>query len=96
MNTLQIENISVDELKSMIADAVEQSVHDLLPKPKPESTYLTRNETAKKLSVSLVTLHKWTKEGIVKGHHINTRVRYKSEEVDKALREMESIRNKRF
>lgn len=95
MNTIQIQNFSEEEFKSFIKDTIEQSVKDLLPEPTSSITYLTRQETANKLGVSLVTLHKWTKSGIVKGHHINSRVRYKSDEIDRALQEIESTKYRR-
>ncbi len=89
MNTIQIQNFSEEEMKTFLKETVEQTVKDLLPKPIPPIIYLTRKGTAEKLSISLVTLHNWTKSGILKGHHIGTRVRYKSDEVDRALREIE-------
>ena len=95
MDTLQIQNLSVDELKEIIENTIESKVQSLLPKPVPQTRYLTRKETAQKLGISLVTLHKWTKNGIIKGHKINTRVRFKSEEVDKALKEIESLKYRR-
>lgn len=94
MNTIQIQNFSVDELKTIIEETVEQHIQSLIPKPKPELRYLTRKETASRLGVSLVTLHKWTKDGVLKGHHINTRVRYRNDEVKRAFREIESVKSK--
>lgn len=94
MNTLQIQNFSVDELKTIIEETVEKHIQSLIPKPKPELLYLTRKETANKLGVSLVTLHKWTKDGVLKGHHINTRVRYRNDEVERAFRVIESTKNR--
>lgn len=96
MNTLQIQNISVDELKTIIADSVEQKFQSLLPKEKPQVIDLTRQQDADSLGISLVTLHKRTKNGILRGYRINTRVRYKSDEVDKALEEVGSIMYRRY
>lgn len=95
MNTLQIQNITLDELSTLIANTVESKIQSLIPEPQPEVEYLTRQETAKKLGISLVTLNRWTKDGIIKAHRINTRIRYKSDEVDMALNEVESLKYKR-
>lgn len=54
-------------------------------KPKPETELLTRQETAKLLDVSLPTLHSWTKKNILQAYRIGNKVRYKKDEVLKAL-----------
>ena len=46
---------------------------------------LTREETAKLLSVSLVTLWDWTKKDIIPAYRIGNKVRYKKSEVFKSL-----------
>ena len=46
---------------------------------------LTRDETAKLLSVSLVTLWDWTKKDIIPAYRIGNKVRYKKSEVLKSL-----------
>ena len=46
---------------------------------------LTREETAKLLSVSLVTLWDWTKKDIIPAYRIGNKVRYKKSEVLKSL-----------
>jgi len=45
--------------------------------------------------VSLSTLHFWTKEGIVKGTRIGTRVRYRLTDIEAALVDIESFKYKR-
>ena len=49
---------------------------------------LTRDETAKLLSVSLVTLWDWTKKDIIPAYRIGNKVRYKKGEVLNALQQM--------
>lgn len=46
---------------------------------------LTREETAKLLSISLPTLWSWTKKNILKSYGIGNRVYYKKEEINEAL-----------
>lgn len=49
--------------------------------------YLTRGEVAKKLQISLPTLHSYTKDGFIRSYRIGGKVRYKADDIDKALTE---------
>lgn len=49
--------------------------------------YLTRGEVASFLKISLPTLHRYTKDGILKSYRIVGKVRYKLEDVENALKE---------
>ena len=53
-----------------------------------ESILLTREETSKMLSVSLVTLWDWTRKDIIPAYRIGNKVRYKKHEVLQALQKM--------
>lgn len=46
---------------------------------------LTREETAKMLSISLVTLYHWTNKNILQAYRIGKKIRYKKSEVLEAL-----------
>jgi len=59
---------------------------------KPSEKLLTRKEVAKKLSITLVTLHEWTKRGDLTSYKIANRVYYKQLEVDNALTEIKHKR----
>ena len=48
---------------------------------------LTREETAKLLSVSLVTLWDWTRKDIIPAYRIGNKIRYKKSEVLNALQQ---------
>ena len=47
--------------------------------------FLTRKEVSELLGVSLVTLHKWDKKGILKPSRIGRRVRYLKSDVLNSL-----------
>lgn len=49
--------------------------------------YLTRAEVARLLKISLPTLHRYTKDGILKSYRIVGKVRYKLQDVENALKE---------
>jgi excisionase family DNA binding protein len=55
-----------------------------------QSPYLTRKEVAEHLKISLVSLHKWTNEGLLMAYRLGRRVYYKRVEVDAALTRMPS------
>lgn len=54
-----------------------------------EHLLLSRKETAKKLCISLPTLHQWTKNGNIQAHRIGGRVLYKWSEIELALKAIE-------
>ena len=56
---------SLDEFAQAIAQVFEQLLqrHLLQQKSEKEEVYLSRAQTAKLLSISLVTLHTWTQQG---------------------------------
>jgi excisionase family DNA binding protein len=87
---LQIENINANDFKNEIVKDVTQALKGYattLQNPDNE-ILLTREETAKMLSVSLVTLWDWTKKDIIPAYRIGNKVRYKKAEVLTALQQM--------
>lgn len=61
----------------------------------PKNAFLSRKQTAKLLQVSLVTLHKWTTEGDIKAHRIGNTIRYRPDDIDDALKQVQSLKYKR-
>ena len=92
MNTIQIQNLSVSDLKTIISETMKEEVKHLLSEPPQQTEYLTRQETANLLRISLVTLHEWTRKGIITGYRFNSRVRYKRNEVEGTAREIKKYR----
>jgi len=56
--------------------------------PPPDEKYLTRQETAKILQVTLPTLSSWVESKIIRAYRINTRIRFKKSDIDAALQEV--------
>ena len=74
--------ISLAEIETAIKNAVAEILAQQGNKPHNEhSELITREQTAELLRVSLPTLHKWTKSGLLQSYKIASRVRYKREEV---------------
>ncbi len=87
IQAIQIQGVTAKDL----IKAFKQEIKDLFPKNQNQTSsekLLTRSETAKLLHVSLVTLHNWTKEGILTAYRIGNQVRYKESEVIQALSEI--------
>ena len=56
-----------------------------LKTPINEVKFYSRKDTAEILGITLATLHKYTKQGIVKSHRIGRRVLYKLADIENAL-----------
>lgn len=86
---LQIESIEANDLINRL-DRMESAITALSGSPQqtaPEilSGYITRREVAKLFQISLVTVHDWTKKGILQAYKIANRVYYKQSEVESSL-----------
>jgi excisionase family DNA binding protein len=87
-NQLILTPLTISELKTIISETINAEVNrvlDVRDKKESAEDLLTRNETAKILGVSLVTLHMWVKENKIPAYKINTRVRFKREDVTKFI-----------
>ena len=85
--TILLHNITPDEFKNELISSLKEVIQELLIETKKEKEveYLTRQEVAKILKVSLVTMSQWDKLGIVQPYRIGNRIRYKSNELEEAL-----------
>ena len=80
--------ITIGELKTVISETVANEVNRILAmheKKEAADDLLTRSETAKILGVSLVTLHMWVRDGKLPAYKINTRVRFKRDDITKFI-----------
>ena len=95
-NSLILEQVSKSELKDLIGQAVaaQFSIRQAEPSVK-EFGILTRAETAKILGITLSTLHEWTKNGVIQGTRIGTRVRYRQSDVENALKDIQHVKYSR-
>lgn len=87
---LLIENTNATEFKKDILESVQDCLNAFVKDMQNpnKDTLLTRYETAKMLSVSLVTLWSWTKKNVITAHRIGNQVRYKKSDVLLALQKM--------
>ncbi len=82
-------NYEPAEFKTLLADCISESVraemYKVISNQKPEKTIYTRQETAELLDISLPTLNEYTKQGFIVAHRLGYKVRYKLEDIQKAL-----------
>ena len=84
-----IVTINVPALQELIKDAVKQAL--LESEGKAQSyEYISRNETAVRLHISLPTLNNYTKTGKIPAYRIGGRVLYKLHEVEQSLRKIQT------
>tara|TARA_R110002050_G_scaffold57866_7_gene130297 strand:- start:92849 stop:93130 length:282 start_codon:yes stop_codon:yes gene_type:complete len=85
---LQIENTNSSEFIPKIQEVFKDVLKEHNKSSKDAEILLTREETAKMLSISLPTLWKFTKDDVIPAYRIGTRVRYKKNEILLALKQM--------
>lgn len=85
---LQIERISTSEFIPQLVTEFRKVIKEENNQTNNDQELLTREEAAKLLSISLVTLWKYTKEDIIPAYRIGTKIRYKKSEILSALKQM--------
>lgn len=103
MKSVLIESLTIDELENLLNRTFERKMSEVVAAKFQQQNFtedvikpfLTRRQAAKKLNISLVTLKKWTDKGTLKAYRISSRIRYKEEEIDAALPEIQSFKYKK-
>lgn len=92
MKSVQLISITPEQLKEFILDGVKAQMDELKQsfQPKEPSCYLTRQDVAKMLQIDLSTVWLWTKKGVLTSYQIAGRVYYKREEVESAIKKLNS------
>lgn len=85
---LQIENTESSEFIPKILAGFKILLTENSQRLKDDEVLLTREEAAEMLSISLVTLWKYTKDDVLPAYRIGTKVRYKKSEILLALKQM--------
>lgn len=90
------------ELKNIIAEVVTEQLSIFLSETREKKSakleLLTRKDTAKKLGVSLPTLHKWTLDGTIQAKRLGSgdrcRIRYCIEDIEATLKDIHNSKKK--
>ena len=81
--TIQVTEVTFEELADKVADKLLLKIENYLKelsKPKNEEL-LTRQEVANYLRISLVTIHSWSKHGIISPIRIGNRILFKKQDI---------------
>jgi excisionase family DNA binding protein len=92
--SILLENISTEDLFTKIRDIVTEIIDQKL-KPDSPKEYLTKNETAAMLRISLPTLNRLTHSGKIKSYRIQRRILYRTDEIELALNVIDTLKYKR-
>jgi len=79
MKSQTMEELVLDALKKL-----QETAEGLNTSGSTIDEFLTRREAAKRLKISLPTLHSYSKAGITPRHFLGNRVLYKASEIDLA------------
>jgi excisionase family DNA binding protein len=94
-SVLQIQETTAEDFTNEILLGVKTMLESFAnsTQGKEANVLLTREEAAKMLSVSLVTLWDWTRKDLIPAYRIGNRVRYKKNEVLESLNKMNNFKN---
>ncbi len=94
--TIQITEVTVDELADSVADKLMLKIENYLKElsKKQNDEFLTRQEVAYYLKISLVLIHSWNKHGILNPIRMGNRIFYKKQDILDVL-EQQKINKKR-
>lgn len=83
----QLYGISPEEFKAEILEGVGKQLQEFSEnfQPKEPTIWITRQEAADLIGVSLVTIHNWTKVGVIHAHKIGARIRFKRSDIENIL-----------
>lgn len=97
----QIQFIAVtpEELANLISESVKTQIQELVnatnnEQQKNNGELLTRRETADFFKVSLVSIHAWTNDGIIKPYKVGNRTYFKKSELMKVVESSNDINNR--
>jgi len=86
MQQIQLFQVTPIELANLISESVKTQIQELVnatnkEQPKDENDLLSRKETAEFFKVSLVSIHAWMKDGIIKPYKVGNRTYFKKSEL---------------
>jgi len=97
MENIILHSTPISDFKLIIGEVIREQLQTVIPKPTPEKPpyLLTRKDVAEKLRITLVTVDKYTKAGILQSYRIGGQIRYKANEVEKAFQAVKNAKYKR-
>lgn len=98
MNEILLNGINVDELIEKIGELIDKKLNKEQSHlfSANQTNFLSRQEVAQLLKISLPTLNEWTKLGWLQSYKIGNRVLYKSDEVEAAILKVSNYKHKKY
>ncbi len=93
-NAILIQGTTINDLESMISRLLDIKLANAsTPKvdENPKDRLYKRKVAAEKLQISLVTLDKWTKQGIIAARKIGSRMYYTDSDINNALKKVSKV-----
>ncbi|MBC7758372.1 MAG: helix-turn-helix domain-containing protein [Phormidesmis sp. FL-bin-119] len=77
-------------LSSCVSESLKKEIGSFSNPAEPQKQILTRQEAAAELTIYLPTLHDYTKRGVIQAYRLGYKVRYKREDINKALQQIKT------
>lgn len=92
MTTILFREVNPADYKVEIIEGVKKELDAFKTNFQPiiPNEYLTRNEVAEMLSISLVTLYNWRKSNILTAYRMGNLIRYKRQDIENCLTKIPS------
>jgi hypothetical protein len=81
-----IEGVTKVELNEIVEAAVRRVLSESITQNDKPEVLLTRRQASHFLNISLATLHKHTKDGIIVGQRIGSRLLYRQSDLEGSLK----------
>lgn len=94
-NSTLIQNVSAEELSEALRSIIREELSFLNTKETAQR-FLSRNEVAALLKISLPTLNQYTRTGIIKGSRIGSRVLYDEAQVRESVKDIPTLKYRRY
>jgi hypothetical protein len=82
--------LTIAQMYDLMIEVVKEALKGVQPKPEETEKYLTRLDACKALHISLPTLTRYSKLGLIHAKRIGNRILYSEEDVKEALTEIPS------
>jgi excisionase family DNA binding protein len=93
-NSTLIQSLTPEELSETLRSVIREELSLLDPK-ETAPRYLSRQEVATLLKISLPTLNEYTRTGIIKGLRIGSRVLYDEANIREAVKDIPTLKYRR-
>jgi hypothetical protein len=95
-NSVIIENSTKEEILDALRGIVREELSGVLQAREPEVKFKTRKEVCALLKISLPTLAEYSRNGIIQGKRVGSRILYDEASVLAAVKQIPVVKHKRF